>query len=171
MLPYAEAHSSELAYEIAIVEAITSIRTHKAKELARTIFISIPCGDFDERVQLDHLTFVKAELEGAAHYLDRCATVIASFYDLHGNMVNEIDTLLAEYTDHDSVMERRSMMNREAQGSKSQFPMYSYMDKVEVDVNSLEPISSPTNQNQTPILSTENKLNANGWEILNLKHL
>jgi hypothetical protein len=60
------------------------------------------------------LTFVKAELEVAACYLDRCDTVIASFYDIHGNMVNEIDTLLAEYTDHDRVMERRSMMDREA---------------------------------------------------------
>jgi hypothetical protein len=43
--------------------------------------------------------------------------------------------------------------------------MYTYMDGVEVDVNSLEPISSPTNPNQTLVLSTENKLNANGWEI------
>jgi hypothetical protein len=57
------------------------------------------------------------------------------------------------------------MMDWEAQGSKSQFPMYTYMDGVEVDVDSLEPISSPTNPNQTPVLSTENKLNANGWEI------
>jgi hypothetical protein len=80
-------------------------------------------------------------------------------------MVNEIDTLLVEYTDHDSVIERRSMMDREAQGSKSQFLMYTYMDGVEVDVNSLEPISSPTNPNQTYVLSTENKLNANSWEI------
>jgi hypothetical protein len=77
------------------VEAITSIRTHKAKELAGTVFMSIPCGYFDERVQLDHCTFVKAEPEVVAHYLDRCAIVIASFYDIHDNMVNEIDTLLA----------------------------------------------------------------------------
>jgi hypothetical protein len=70
ILPYGEARSSTLPYEIEIVEAITSIRTHKAKELARTIFMSIPCGDFDERVQLDHLTFVKVELEVAACYLD-----------------------------------------------------------------------------------------------------
>jgi hypothetical protein len=50
ILPYGEARSSALAYEIAIVEATTSIRTHKAKELAGTIFMLIPCGDFDERV-------------------------------------------------------------------------------------------------------------------------
>jgi hypothetical protein len=37
ILPYGEARSSALAYEIAIVEAITSIRTHKAKELAGMI--------------------------------------------------------------------------------------------------------------------------------------
>jgi hypothetical protein len=70
ILPYGEARSSTLAYEIEIVEAITSIRTHKAKELAGTIFMSIPCGDFDEIVQLDHLTFVKVEPEVAACYLD-----------------------------------------------------------------------------------------------------
>jgi hypothetical protein len=75
--------------------------------------MSIPCGDFDERVKLNHLTFVKAEPKVAACYLDRCATMIALFYDIHRNMVNEIDTLLAEYTDHDSVIERRSMMDRE----------------------------------------------------------
>jgi hypothetical protein len=80
-------------------------------------------------------------------------------------MVNEIDTLLAEYMDHDSVMERRSMMDWQVQGSKAQFLMYTYMDGVEVDVDSLESISSPTNPNQTPILRTENKLDANGWEI------
>jgi hypothetical protein len=59
ILPYAEAHSSALSYEMAVVEAITSIRNHKAKELAGMIFMSIPFEDFDERVQLDHLTFVK----------------------------------------------------------------------------------------------------------------
>jgi hypothetical protein len=91
--------------------------------------------------------------------------VIASFYDIHGNIVNEIDTLLAEYMEHDSVIERRSMMDRVAQGFKSHFPMYTYMDGVEVYVDSLEPISSPTNLNQAPVLSTKNRLNANGWEI------
>jgi hypothetical protein len=50
ILPYGEARGSALAYEIAIVEEITSIRTHKAKERANTIFMTIPCGDFDERV-------------------------------------------------------------------------------------------------------------------------
>jgi hypothetical protein len=80
-------------------------------------------------------------------------------------MVNDIDTLLEEYTDHDHVMERRSMMDREAHGSKSQFPMYTYMDGVEVDSDSLEPISSPTNPNYTYVPSTGDKLNANGWEI------
>jgi hypothetical protein len=70
ILPYAEARSLALAYEMEVVEAITSIRTHKSKELAETIFMSIPCGDFDERVQLDHLTFVKVEPEVAACYLD-----------------------------------------------------------------------------------------------------
>jgi hypothetical protein len=147
ILPYGEAHSSALAYEISIMEAITSIRANKAKDLLGTIFMSIPCGDFDERVQLDHLTFVKVEPEVAACYLDRCALVIASFYDIHGNMVNEIDTLLEVYTDHGRVMERRSMMDWEALGTKSQFIMYTYMDGVEVDVDSLEPINSPTNPN------------------------
>jgi hypothetical protein len=56
------------------------------------------------------------------------------------------------------------MMDQEAQGTKSQFPMYTYMDEVEVDVDSLEPISSPSNPNQTHVLSTENKRNTNGWE-------
>jgi hypothetical protein len=147
------------------VEAISSIRANKAKELVGTIFMSIPCGDFDERVQLDHLNFVKVEPEVVARNLDRCATVIALFYDIHGNMVNEIDKLLEEYTDHDHVMERRSMMDREAHGSKSQFTMYTYMDGVEVDSDSLEPISSPINPNYTYVPSTGDKLNANGWEI------
>jgi hypothetical protein len=43
------------------------------------------------------------------------------------------------------------------------------MDGVELDVDSLEPIRSPTNPNQTLILSTENKVNANGWEIPELE--
>jgi hypothetical protein len=43
--------------------------------------------------------------------------------------------------------------------------MYTYMDGVEVDVDSLEPISSPINPNQTYVLSTKNKLNTNDWDI------
>jgi hypothetical protein len=70
IFPYADARSSALAYEMAVVEVITSIRTHKVKELAGMIFMSIPCGDFNERVHLDHLTFVKAKPEVAACYLD-----------------------------------------------------------------------------------------------------
>jgi hypothetical protein len=62
-------------------------------------------------------------------------------------------------------MERRSMMDQEAQGTKSQFPMYTYMDEFQEDVDSLEPISSPTKPNQTHVLSTENNHNANGREI------
>jgi hypothetical protein len=43
ILLYGEARNSALSYEIAIVEVITSMRANKAKELARTIFMSIPC--------------------------------------------------------------------------------------------------------------------------------
>ena len=44
----------------------------------------------------------------------------------HKNIVNEIDMLL-EYRDHDHVFEKRRMMDMEAKGSKSEFPMYTYM--------------------------------------------
>jgi hypothetical protein len=58
----------------------------KAKELARTILMAIPCRNFDERVKVEPR--VKAEPKVTAQYLDRYAVVIASFFDLHGNMAN-----------------------------------------------------------------------------------
>jgi hypothetical protein len=43
ILPYGEACSSAVDFEISIVEVITSIREMKVKELAMTIFMAIPC--------------------------------------------------------------------------------------------------------------------------------
>jgi hypothetical protein len=88
--------------------------------------------------------------------------VIASFFDLHGNMANEIDTLLEESTDHDRMVERRTM-DREAKNSKSEFPMYTYLDEeVEVDLKTLNQIRNPTIPNRTNVPSTANKTNING---------
>ena len=66
IMPYGEAQSSALAFDIAVVEAITSIREYKSDELKGTIFAVIPFGDIENRVTYDYITFVKEDPESAA---------------------------------------------------------------------------------------------------------
>ena len=56
--PYGEARRSSIAFEIAVLEAITTIRDVKAKELVGTVFTATPLGDREERDNRDHIAFV-----------------------------------------------------------------------------------------------------------------
>ena len=59
--PYGEARSSAVAFEIAVLEAITTIRDVKSQELVGTVFTAIPFGDREERENRDHIAFVLKE--------------------------------------------------------------------------------------------------------------
>ena len=110
IMPYGEAQSSALAFEIAVVEAITSIREYKSDELKGTIFTIIPFGDIEDRVTYDYITLVKEDPVSAAQCLERCMDLAAQFFDLYENMSTEVETLLSVYTDPESVATRREML-------------------------------------------------------------
>jgi len=55
--PVGEALSMTAALEIAVLEAITRIREHKAQEMIGTSFTAIPHDSEDTKLQLDHLSF------------------------------------------------------------------------------------------------------------------
>ena len=46
--PYGESRRSDIAFQIAVLEAITTIHDVKARELVGTIFKAIPYGDREE---------------------------------------------------------------------------------------------------------------------------
>ena len=83
IMPYGEARNSVVAYQIAVVEAVTSIREVKGKELLGSVFTSVPYGEIGERVEMDHLSFMKVDPDNAARYLDRCVALLNSLFDTH----------------------------------------------------------------------------------------
>ena len=80
---YGEARSSTIDFEIAVLEAITTIRDIKSLELVGTVFTTIKFGDREERENRDHIAFVIKEPKLAAKYLDRYASLLDIFYSLH----------------------------------------------------------------------------------------
>ena len=108
-------------FDIAVVEAITSIREYKSDELEGTIFAVIPSGDIEDRVTYDYNSFVKEDPESAAKCLERSMDLAAQFFDLYENMTTEIESLLNVYTDSESVVTRREMLESEAQKTRYGF--------------------------------------------------
>ena len=154
IMPYGEAQSSALAFDIAVVEAITSIREYKCDELKGTIFAVIPFGDIEDRVTYDYITFVKEDPESAAQCMERCMDLAAQFFDLYENMSTEVETLLSVYTDPESVVTRREMLESEAQKTRYGFSINTVKNPnlVEPKVESPEtPLYRPMSPNYTNI--------------------
>jgi hypothetical protein len=107
LLPFGESRIAAVAREIAFFKAITTIRGYCTKELAGSVFMTIPCGDLDEALKRDHVSFVRDTPEMAARYLDRCTSLLEILYLLHINLVIDHEQLLDDFSDHDAVLERR----------------------------------------------------------------
>ena len=114
IMPYGEAHSSAIVFDIVVVEAITSIREYKSDELKGTIFAVIPFGDIVDRVTYDCITFVKEDPESTAQCMERCMDLAGQFFDLYEHMSTEVESLLSVYTDPESIVTRREMLESEA---------------------------------------------------------
>jgi hypothetical protein len=69
LLPYGEARISGVARETTFFEAITAIRGYGAKKLEGSVFMIIPCGDLEEALKRDHVSFIRDTPEMAARYL------------------------------------------------------------------------------------------------------
>ena len=156
MEPYGESRRSDIAFQIAVLEAITTIRDVKAKELVGTVFTAIRLGDREERWSRDHLAFMLKESELAARYLDRCASLLDISYSLHGNMVNELEHLL---DDHDSLKVYALGLAAHVVGSSEETIENGVVPTLET-----EPIYSPATPPYSPI-PTEGYRFVNGWEV------
>ena len=141
-MPYGEARNSVAAYSIAVVEAVTSIREVKAKELLGSEFTYVPYWEIGERVEMDHLSFVKEDPGNVARYLDRCIALLNSLFDTPRTLVNEIETMLEDFTDHNKVVDLRRKMDEESKRSNSRFLVYSYMETDEEEPEPRIPIET-----------------------------
>ena len=71
-MPYGEAKHVEIAFHIAVVKAITNIRTAKAKELEGTLFHAIPSANYRQEIDVDYLAFTRTNPRDAAVFLESC---------------------------------------------------------------------------------------------------
>ena len=58
-MPYGEAKHVEIAFHIAVVKAITKIRTAKGKVFEGTLFHGVPSDNYYQELDVDYLTFAK----------------------------------------------------------------------------------------------------------------
>ena len=119
-----------------------------------------------DRVTYDYITFVKEDPESTA----QCMDLAAQFFDLYENMSTEVESLLSVYTDPESVVTRREMLESEAQKTRYGFStnVVRNPNLVEPKVESLEtPIYSPMSPNTIDIPCIGYHFNAYGWEIPN----
>ena len=165
-MPFAEAQSSALVFDIAVVEAITSIREYRSDELEGTVFAVIPSEDIEDRVTYDYNSFVKEDPESAAKCLERSMDLAAQFFDLYENMTTEIESLLNVYTDPESVVTRREMLESKAQKTRYGFSTNTVRNPniPEPKVESPEtPVYSPTSPNTTEFPRAGYQYNGYGW--------
>jgi hypothetical protein len=115
LLPYGESRISGIARDTAFFEAITAIWGYCAKKLAGSVFMTIPCGDLEEALKQDHVSFVRDKPEMEARYLDHCTSLLEIYYLLHINLVSDYEQLLDEFLDHDLVLDRRQLYEEEVE--------------------------------------------------------
>ena len=107
--------------------------------LKGTIFIVIPSGDIEDWVTYDYTSFVKEDPESAAQCVERSMDLAAQFFDLYENMTTEIESLLNVYTDPESAVTRREMLESEAQKTS-----YGFTTNIVRNPNCTEPkVESP----------------------------
>ena len=64
---------------------------------------------------------MKEDPESAAKCLERCMDLTAQFFDLYENMSTEVESLLSVYTNPESVVLSREMLESEAQKTRYGF--------------------------------------------------
>ena len=113
-MPYGEARHVETAFQIAILEAITEIRTKRFKNLEGTQFHSLPSDYYRRETEVDHLAFTKTNPVETALYLDSCMRLIRTYHRTYKMVTEELESLIESYTDPAENQERRRAMEYEA---------------------------------------------------------
>ena len=169
VMPIGEAQSSALAYDLALVRAITTLRFYKSKELEGTIFKIIRFGDMEDRVTCDYKALVTRYPRKDASCLEGSMDLTSKFFDLYENLTTEVTRVLDTYTEPESVVNRRIMFDAKGEKAKCGFSLYplgkSDLVLEPIDYSPETPPDSPTNPHSLNILRTGLHLNAYGWEI------
>jgi hypothetical protein len=71
------------------------------------------CGDIEEALKQDHVSFIRDTPNMAAWYLDRSTSLLEIYYLLHINLVSDYEQLLDEFLDQDLVLSRRQLYDDE----------------------------------------------------------
>ena len=82
VMPFGEAQCSALAFDLAVVRAITTLRFYKSRELEGTIFKIIPFGDIEDRMTCDYKALVARYPGEAARCLEGSMDLTSKFFDL-----------------------------------------------------------------------------------------
>ena len=113
LLPYGIARSSAVALEVAMLEAIVTVRDVMSHKLRDTTYVAIPRGIEGDIGKKDYASYVKNNPDQVVDYLNNCERFLDMFFSLHSNLVYEVEHLIDEFTDDDAVRERRVMMHHE----------------------------------------------------------
>jgi hypothetical protein len=97
LLPYGESRISGVARETDFFEAITAIGDMLSRSSRVSVFLTIPCGDFEEALKQDHVSFIRDTADMAARYLDHCTSLLEIYYLLHINLVSDYEQLLDDF--------------------------------------------------------------------------
>ena len=112
-MPAGEARTTQTAYHIAIMRAITDIREHKTKELMGSEFSHIPHMEEEDYPMLNHFKFAKRKPAEAAKYMDNSRNLLSLFFQLNRHLSGAIDTMLEEFNEPKEENKGKETMENE----------------------------------------------------------
>src|SRR3954464_7770180 len=117
-MPSGEARCMASAYQIVVTAAITMIREQKSQALEGSTHTIIPHGTSNTEHELDHSTLVQAEPTLAVEYMDRYRSLLKTYHNTHQVLVQELDTIIKDFTDPAKAMARRKKLDKEVRHPK-----------------------------------------------------
>jgi hypothetical protein len=134
VMPAGEARTTNTAYHIAVMRAITDIREHKTKELMDSEFSHIPHNQEEEDPMLNHYKYAKRKPIAAAKYVDNSSNFISLLFQLNHHLTGAIDTMLEEFTEP-----KEEIRGKEPMENVVHTPVYSAGDYISIDPLEREP--------------------------------
>ncbi|KAK1696946.1 hypothetical protein QYE76_013643 [Lolium multiflorum] len=134
VMPAGEARTTNTAYHIAVMRAITDIQEHKTKELMDSEFSHIPHNQEEEDPMLNHYKYAKRKPIAAAKYMDNSRNFISLLFQLNHHLIGAIDTMLEEFTEP-----KEESRGKEPMENVVHTPVYSAGDYISFDPLAREP--------------------------------
>src|SRR4051812_12514764 len=113
------------------------ILEHKSQALEGSIHTIIPHETSNKEHELDHSTLVQAEPTLVVEYMDRHRSLLNTYHNTHQVLVQELDTVIEDFTDPDKAMARRKKLDKEARHTKY-IPLGEVYEETECDDPNLE---------------------------------